>query len=402
MNDTQRGERPRRQRRGSWRRPESAPPAAAPGANTAAPRRMRWRWPLFFVGLLLAAFAASKTVRLPTRIAAQLVAQKVAVEVSPAQPAGFTLNESMPIDSVFANFVGVAKITGARLQPLNDSLEAFISTEQRPLEIHCKDANLQASLRLVATEAQNAEQAGLELLPLTINPGETLGVWSESSNALTLQLRTPAQAKSSISAKFVASAAFKAEVTNCGATLGGGKYDLSAYTIIPESEGCDISISAHPRMTLVLGARAGQTPQLLRQGALRVAGVDFSSEHPTRGRQAALLADGDITYPDFPTMPGLTLLRRNGIKFDQLGEFYLEELQLAPLADSAAVPSALRVRLYGTANAIRERRPAGDGRDLRLTVFDMLRHHEWLHDALWIGAGAIGLLASLFTVIPRK
>lgn len=405
MNETQRGERPRRRRRGPWQRPDAAAPPAphdtAPAAQQPQPRRLHWRWPLFLIGLLVAAFAASKTVRLPTRIAAQLVAQKVSVEISPAQMPGLPLSESMPIQSVFANFVGVAKITGARLQPQDDTLQESVSTEQSPLEIRCTDANLQPALRLIASETNQSELAALELLPLHANPGEALAVWTDSSNALTLQLRAPAQAKT-IAATIAASAPFRAEVENCTAALGGNRYDLSAYTIIPESEGCDISIAANPRMTLVLSGKHGQAPQLLRQGALRVSAVDFSAEHPTRGRQAALLADGELTYPDFPTKAGLTLLRRNGIKFDQLGEFYIEELQLASSTDAAAAASDLRVRLYGTANEIRERRPTGEGRDLRLTVFDMLNHHDWLHDALWIGAGAIGLLASIFTVIPRK
>jgi hypothetical protein len=359
-------------------------------------------------------------------VATELVTQKLSLRVSPAQQPT-TVTESVPIRSAFAQFVGEASIAGARMRPPNEMEEEVVATEAQPLKIICSGAERQPSLR-VQTTADAEEQASLEAMPLQVNPGDDLALWTDAASNLTLQLQRAGSTAPRVTARFAATAPFKLEIEHCEAVLGKDKFDLTGYSLVPESEGCDITISANPRMTLVLDPAGTEPPQLLKQGALRVAAVDLSSEQSAGGRKTALLADSALSYPDYPTIAALTLQRRNGIKFDQLEDFFIEELQLAggaawrksgdAASDGAAPvdkllealaavrpehpPGALRVRLYGTANEIRERRPAGDGRDLRLTLFDTLSHHEWLHDAMWIGASALGLIASLFTVVPRK
>ena len=126
-----------------------------------------------------------------------------------------------------------------------------------------------------------------------------------------------------------------------------------------------------------------QRSEIFPDQRIPVSAVDFSKLGKT-GDVASTLTGGDVTYPDDPKEPDVTIQGQNYLIMDQLQDFSIDQIELLPDGQGLAVT------MEGTANQMRVEREAGS-QDLRLTRLDTILQSPY--------SGAVSTLSSLLCVL---
>lgn len=385
------------------------PPAPASG-GAAAPDNAEGRhdaklqrWCFLAGALLVFVVGVSKMSRCSSTIETKLLAERVTFTVGEPLEAWAVINEKAPVRAVFAQFLGSAEISNVRLQPIAGAqIDELDITEPKKLTIQCQNASLQPSL--VFSPADSGSTS-LMLLPIKVKAQDQVAVTTPASGASVALNISSEVTNQAIVATLTSNDPYEIVAQHCTATLATKEIDLSRYRIVPREEVADITIKASRRLNLDLDYRELPAPQLLKHGPLRISKIDLSAEHPTALRGSSLLADGELSYPDYPTLAAIRILERDNVKFERLGEFWIERMSItsvAPAASAVAQQPAIRLQLLGNAGEIRERRGTRNVRDLRLSAFDRFVHTDWMRDSAWILTAVLSVLGAWFTIFPRK
>jgi len=102
-----------------------------------------------------------------------------------------------------------------------------------------------------------------------------------------------------------------------------------------------------------------------------VTSLDFTSQDKTGNRITSLVAEGEISYPDYPEIKRVSFKSPDYIRLDRLEKFNIETITM----DSEH--EGIRLRLHGITGQVRTGSHEFQ-RDHRLTCFDSLRQNPRL------------------------
>ena len=364
--------------RGRAEQPATRP---APDRSTAGARRLRHLIAFFLVpsALIIGAALALMGWHVPTRVQLEVVVDHVS----------FTLGggEAVDVPERAVNFRSLSienfdrvVFTPKRLAVRENSVDRVarapeaVGATSTPAEVILTGATGERSLLTFEGPDSDAGTVG-RMQAISGNPGTKVSLETSPALVLGFTLRMDGQALSTnvLPAGDLLLSASRATIQGVGA--GVRAVNSSTLQVKLPEDSPFFRLEGARRFFVVSATLSERTPLLLVNQA-PIAELELLKQSPGGAVASALVAAGEVRYPDYPKLPPRMLSASDFLALGDLDRAWITYLRLNP------EKAAMDLRVEGVAGRI-DRSSRAVKEDLRLTAFD----------TLWYRARAVVLLA---------
>ncbi len=349
------------------------PPAAGPvnrsriQAGRKALERPKLRHAVLFILLPTMVISATALAlmgwRLPTRVQLDLVVDRMSFAVAGDQPVDF------PAQPLKFRVLSIENYDQIRFSPerftLGSSEDPGAAVTSRLGEVTLSGATDAIPVLTIASADRQARAAGrLESIALT--PGCEVTLQAANSGGPSLTVRVDGE---DLSTNVLPMGTLDLSAT--GTSMVGGNRRASdanalhmRVTLPPHAPYLAVQGERRP---FVVSATLDSTEPISLAVGVRIARAEFLKQGRAGAPETAVVAPGQIGYPDYPGIAAIALRTTDLVGVGDLRDVSLSRLKLDPER------GGLELRLEGVAGKI-DIVSAGARRDHRLSLFDMLWH----------------------------
>lgn len=365
------------------RQPAAPAPAAAPPPGRARKRLLALALP---VVLIPAVVAGSTFWHVPTHVHLELATTRLAFTPAGTE-AREILDRSVPFSALALETCGSVTLAAESLEIANPELLVPATRAEEsprfppeawrrlaasgPVRFSCAEPG--AKLTLQAPGRTGNGVGILDRLPLP--PGRQVIVEIPADSELVVQLEIPGPRTLTLTAvgPDVELLADLTRPEGIGLPFPGSPQTYRAH--LPESRRT-VEIESGPKdLTLILTPPRQPAPQVFRAELdLPLAGVELLGQDLEGGFVSPLRDKATLSYPDFPTVPAVTLEPGSLLGLAGLSQARLRSLSIGKVKDKNGNETAALLASFDGIVEHAEGKAGDFRRDLRLTRFDTFHH----------------------------